>query len=355
MSYRKIQLRQDTSARFNSKNPVLLYGEPAIETDTGRIKIGDGVSNYSNLPYQDADLRVQQEINDRIYQGTDLTVKFAKEIAGFSDEWAWIKSRIAAGNFTGIHIGDYIPVAMSAGTVGTDSVAAQTFKCQVAGIDTYYQAGDTPIPHHIDFVSKEVIDKEVKWNPVDNNNGTSVNQYPWLASALYGWLNGKNNYTTSAYGNAAHGISAEGKGILQLLPSKLQNVIVEKRMLLEKRYSSSGLLSNSIGWDWKDAGKLWTLTELEVYGTLIWSGSFPGTEVHAWASMCTDQYPLFANNVGSNGRLKKMSTGGRSTWWLLAARGGASSGVCRVDGSGGAGSYLTTDAGIRVPLCFRVC
>ncbi len=47
----QIRLRRDTSANFTSKNPVLGNGEPAYETDTKKLKIGDGTTAYTQLPY----------------------------------------------------------------------------------------------------------------------------------------------------------------------------------------------------------------------------------------------------------------------------------------------------------------
>lgn len=47
----QIKLRRDTSANFTSKNPVLGIGEPAYETDTKKLKIGDGTTAYSSLDY----------------------------------------------------------------------------------------------------------------------------------------------------------------------------------------------------------------------------------------------------------------------------------------------------------------
>lgn len=46
-----IQLRKDTSANWGSVNPVLLIGEPGFETDTNKLKIGDGESAWNVLPY----------------------------------------------------------------------------------------------------------------------------------------------------------------------------------------------------------------------------------------------------------------------------------------------------------------
>lgn len=47
----QIKLRRDTSAAFASSNPVLGNGEPAYETDTKKLKIGDGTTAYTQLEY----------------------------------------------------------------------------------------------------------------------------------------------------------------------------------------------------------------------------------------------------------------------------------------------------------------
>lgn len=47
----QIKLRRDTSVNFTSKNPVLGAGEPAYETDTKKLKIGDGTTAYNSLDY----------------------------------------------------------------------------------------------------------------------------------------------------------------------------------------------------------------------------------------------------------------------------------------------------------------
>nr|DAL96004.1 MAG TPA: hyaluronidase [Caudoviricetes sp.] len=47
----QIKLRRDTAANFTSKNPVLGVGEPAYETDTKKLKIGDGTTAYTQLDY----------------------------------------------------------------------------------------------------------------------------------------------------------------------------------------------------------------------------------------------------------------------------------------------------------------
>lgn len=48
----KFKLRRDWSYNWSAKNPVLADGEPGVERDTNKMKIGDGVSRWSLLSYQ---------------------------------------------------------------------------------------------------------------------------------------------------------------------------------------------------------------------------------------------------------------------------------------------------------------
>lgn len=47
----QIQLRRGTAAAWTSANPVLAAGEAGFETDTGKLKIGDGATAWTSLPY----------------------------------------------------------------------------------------------------------------------------------------------------------------------------------------------------------------------------------------------------------------------------------------------------------------
>lgn len=49
--FNTIQLRRGTAASWTSSNPVLTQGEPGYETDTGRLKIGDGLTHWVSLSY----------------------------------------------------------------------------------------------------------------------------------------------------------------------------------------------------------------------------------------------------------------------------------------------------------------
>jgi hypothetical protein len=51
MGNARIQIRRGSAAFWDSENPVLHPGEPGYETDTKKLKIGDGVSHWRELAY----------------------------------------------------------------------------------------------------------------------------------------------------------------------------------------------------------------------------------------------------------------------------------------------------------------
>lgn len=68
MANPKIQLRHDTSTNWQTQNPVLLEGEVAIETDSNKVKIGNGTDNYNTLPYITDQTKVDLDYSNADYQ-----------------------------------------------------------------------------------------------------------------------------------------------------------------------------------------------------------------------------------------------------------------------------------------------
>nr|WP_278548404.1 hypothetical protein [Catenibacterium mitsuokai] len=46
-----IQFLRGTKSAIAAENPVLLAGQPCVETDTGQMKVGNGTTAYNSLPY----------------------------------------------------------------------------------------------------------------------------------------------------------------------------------------------------------------------------------------------------------------------------------------------------------------
>lgn len=59
--YDAILLKIKTSSQWASQNPKLQAGEIGLESDTLRMKIGNGADNYNVLNYTDAELRSRIE------------------------------------------------------------------------------------------------------------------------------------------------------------------------------------------------------------------------------------------------------------------------------------------------------
>jgi LEA14-like dessication related protein len=56
----RIKLRRDTAANWTTTNPILAAGEPGLESDTGKIKYGDGVSRWNLLEHTGGDTLINE-------------------------------------------------------------------------------------------------------------------------------------------------------------------------------------------------------------------------------------------------------------------------------------------------------
>jgi hypothetical protein len=99
-----IKLRRDTAANWTSVNPTLAAGEQGLETNTGKIKVGDGSTAWASLAYSNPGGEVSQS------QVTDLTDDLAS------------KAPTADPIFTGLATFDDITLTDDASIIGTVTV-----------------------------------------------------------------------------------------------------------------------------------------------------------------------------------------------------------------------------------------
>ena len=64
----QVQLRNDTAVNWLAENPLLAQGEIGLELDTNRQKIGNGIDEWSDLPY--ADQYSSQELDTHVNSST---------------------------------------------------------------------------------------------------------------------------------------------------------------------------------------------------------------------------------------------------------------------------------------------
>ena len=261
----------------------------------------------------------QHNINE--YGGRSLASVFASEI-GSQSIYTWLRNRARNANFSGLRIGDYIDVPITAGA----NVPTQTVRYRIGAIDQYYQCGDTAMGHHIVMVPRAPVsvtgDKAsntsyLQWRAENDNNGTADEKHPYLVSKLHDW---------------------ELNDFLPALPSDLQAAIMVQRVLLEERYSSSGKLTEASGWSWTDLGKIWSPSEMEVYGCPVWGSK-------GYSVGFDSQFPIFTDTASR-------IVGGRVIWWLRSVMGGSSSNACYVYYSGNASCNAPANDGVRPLPCF---
>ena len=63
----KLRFREDTAENWRLANPILDSSEPAREIDTGKIKYGDGITRYNDLPYFVSETITDAPSDDKIY------------------------------------------------------------------------------------------------------------------------------------------------------------------------------------------------------------------------------------------------------------------------------------------------
>lgn len=243
------------------------------------------------------------------YPGQSLVTLLAGEVSGSTTIYDALHKRVQAGNVSGMRVGDYIDVPL----VSASAIAGQqSVRFVLAHIDPYYQAGDNAKSHHLAFVAATPIavastydgvknGSYLPWNATNTNQGTADEKHPYLCSQLHAW---------------------EQK-FAECLPEGLAKYLLTQRVLLEERFSASGTLTDSNSWSWADLGKVWSLSEMEVYGCPVW-----GTPGYSVGFDC--QFDLFRDTAH---RLN----GSRISWWLRSVGAGSSTNVCCVYNNGAAG------------------
>ena len=278
--------------------------------------IDDTARSNAQLALNNAEYNRQSLIGK--YGGQNIATILAGEI-GSGSVYDALHKRAAAGNFAGLRVGDYIDVPL----VSASNVAAQqSARFLLAHFDPYYCCGDNSKGHHIAFVASAPVavaktvpgvanDSFLMWNTTNTNQGTADVKNPYLNSNLKAWE----------------------KLFEACLPEGLTKYLLDQRVLLEERYSASGALTDSNSWSWQDIGKVWSLSEMEVYGCPVW-----GTKGYSVGFDC--QFDLFRDTA-------HRINGTRCGWWLRSVVGGSSSDVCYVGNNGIAYCASATNVWVR--------
>lgn len=96
----QLQLRRGTASQWTAANTLLAQGELGLETDTNKLKIGDGVTTWTTLPYYSSGSSAVVSVNGY----TGVVVLTASDISGLGTiaTQAANNVTITGGSITGI-------------------------------------------------------------------------------------------------------------------------------------------------------------------------------------------------------------------------------------------------------------
>lgn len=80
-----IQIRRGTASQWTSANPTLAAGEQGYESDTNKIKIGNGSTAWNSLDYQgDVTLNGTQTLTNKTLTDPKINLAFDAETASYT-------------------------------------------------------------------------------------------------------------------------------------------------------------------------------------------------------------------------------------------------------------------------------
>lgn len=326
------------------ESPVVNLKIPQGVPGTGNVSAVDGVVSDSGgnvalsaVRYVSQTLQPAQQqqaranigaqaslVHNYTYDGQDLSQMFTA---------AELHQKVSSGDFSGIQNGDYWPITLN-GTIKdyasgeTKTLRNAIFKLE-ANIQVYKQYGDTAVPNHILFCSRDLLPWTVKMRSANTTWYDDSETNPWRGSHLFQTLNAADGVLplVAATGIGAHMYAGPNGGGM--------------RFLLETKATGA---TTDTGWGWGDRGKIFLPTEREVWGQDVWSE-------HTYSGGAAVQWPVFAGSLKHI--VKGLGNGGsRCSWWCQSSYAGSAAGFAVVHNFGHPYYDAAAATWLSAPLCF---
>ena len=293
-NFTQLKLRRDAAANWTAADPILGSGEPGYETDTGAMKIGDGVTSWNTLAYFSADATAdpvgsaaQAQANAEAYAAAQATA--AQVAAQAASEQGLVATSVKTSSYTASP-GDEVLVDVSAANVTISLPSAPADKSRVGikvvaasagtysaslitqGADTYNKVGGASA-----LTFSALNQGSIAKYQTSTKIWTVTATDPALGGALGAAKTGSDGY-----------VGTPGKGGTQLSPSVVNARSGSASSLTEYVYTASGsddkaaiaaalttMASNSASG--KLAGKLildGTLQPIQLHSSLLINGGY---------------------------------------------------------------------------------
>lgn len=203
----RFQFRADTAANWTSIDPILLANELGRETDTGKIKIGDGTTAWSSLGYQalgrisNADIATDAEIAvSKLANGTANQI-----LTTDGTDVSWTDSPTIAGN---VIISGNLTVNGTETIINVDTLQVE---------DKTIEMGNVTTPSDLTannggIVLKGSSDKTILW--VDSTDSWTSSENVDLASGKTYKIAGTDVLSATTLGSGVTGSSLTSVGNL---------------------------------------------------------------------------------------------------------------------------------------------
>jgi hypothetical protein len=204
---------------------------------TIRIKLGDGNSSFSQLPYIIGGEVNTAENHNGIYRGKKLCSS-----SMLSSFISWLYNKVSNNDFSDLYLGDCFPVTITT-TLPDSTTKTESLDLMIAGFNYYYNTGDTVLnkPHLVLIPRGSGFATRAKMNETNTTSGGYLNSYMHQILLPH--------YAES-------------------LSTVLNNHLLSHRSLLSNAVTDGA----SSGWSWATV-RLQLMTEQQVYGSRIWSSS----------------------------------------------------------------------------------
>lgn len=194
-----IQIRRDTAANWTSANPTLAQGELGVETDTDKIKVGDGSTAWASLGYliDTGDYLVSSDIGSTV-QGYDATIVVDADIgvsvqAYDADTAKTDVAQTYTAQQTFGELKETVFTLATSGTVALDPANGSIQTCASSGptFTDSLEAGQTLVLHVTGGDSSPVTFPTVTWvtsggNVAPTATASDVFVFWKISTTLYG-------------------------------------------------------------------------------------------------------------------------------------------------------------------------